>query len=872
MMTRTNKKQWLALAITSALAGGANAEIFLSQYVEGSGYNKAVEIANSGDLDVQLLGYQLAKSPNGDGSWSTLDLSSYVIPAKSVLVFANSRADDTILGVATLSTSDQVLNFNGDDPIALMDSNGQIIDMIGTMGENFGADKTLVRYTPFHQPSASYQPDQWATLSKNDVTGLGQLDDITPPEPFQCLDNGSAPSFTDIQAIQGEGSRSPYINGYPYITSEQHFVQGVVTAVSSGINQGFYLEALQDDHNPLTSNGLYVYTQANPSLSAGDVVCVRGQIQEFYGQTQLKLNEQDWFKQGEQAVPQATAMEVLESDENFEQTLERYEGMLVRLPKALDMRISRTFGYDYGARRNNMVLTHERVNLHPNQQFAAGSDEAKAQSEDNGLRRLFVESPTAAPNGKVPYYPEFGRTDVDQDGSTEDYIRINDTLFDIEGVIGYSYGDYRLFVTNTISADNFVRNTPRTEAPELAEQPWNKKDLRVATFNVLNYFTSPFGGDENRFGGNRGASNFAEFEVQQEKILNALIKLDADIVGLMEIENNGFGDNGAIAQLVRELNARIDNKKLHYDFVSLDSNQDGVTDKLDAVGTDAITTGVIYRPKQVKLKKVNVLEMPRQVAPEVLNDDGKVIEDGKNYQRNTLAPTFKVKGAKEKLTVAVNHFKSKGSKCWEDAAPVAEGGQAGKDTDQQGSCENFRVAAAVALGDALEAIKGHKIVLGDFNAYGKEDPLLILTDYSQEKYGKTIRAARNTFIGEQEQFGDDGAVIDHSYGYVNVLGEMHPQGWSYSYNDEVGALDHILISSSLSKHVVDATEWHINAAESTLFDYNDEYKGDFPKYQDHYRSSDHDPAVIDLNMRGGSVGLVGLSAMLLLGLRRRKQG
>ncbi|MGR5489022.1 hypothetical protein, partial [Vibrio alfacsensis] len=84
-------------------------------------------------------------------------------------------------------------------------------------------------------------------------------------------------------------------------------------------------------------------------------------------------------------------------------------------------------------------------------------------------------------------------------------------------------------------------------------------------------------------------SNFAEFEVQQEKILNALIKLDADIVGLMEIENNGFGDNGAIAQLVRELNARIDNKKLHYDFVSVDSNQDGVIDKLDAVGTDAIT-------------------------------------------------------------------------------------------------------------------------------------------------------------------------------------------------------------------------------------------------------------------------------------------
>lgn len=871
-MTRTNTKQWLALAISSILAGGASAEIFLSQYVEGGGYNKAIEIANSGDSEVSLAGYHLAKSPNGNGSWDTLDLSGYSIPAQSVLVFANSQASETIQSIAAVTTSHQVLNFNGDDPVALLNGNEEVIDVIGAMGELFGKDKTLVRYQPYYQPSSSFQPNQWATLAKDDITGLGQLDSLTPPQAFQCLDNGEAPTFTEIQTIQGEGNRSPFISGYPYITSEYFFVQGVVSAVSSGINQGFYLQALQDDHNPLTSNGLFVYTQSNPDLVAGDVVCVKGQVQEYYGQTQLKLHDSDWHKQGEQAAPEATPVEVIESDENFEQTLERYEGMLVSLPKTLDMRVTRTFGYDYAARRNNMVLAHQRVNLHPNQQFAAGSVQAVAQSEDNGLRRLFVESFKPAANGTVPYYPAFGRTDLDQDGSADDYIRINDTLFDIEGVVGYSYGDYRLFVTNTISAENFVRNTPRTEAPELFDQPWNKKDLRVATFNVLNYFTSPFGGDENRFGGNRGASNLAEFEVQQEKILNALIRLDADIIGLMEIENNGFGDNGAIAQLVRELNARIDNKKHHYAFVALDSNQDGVTDQLDAVGTDAITTGVIYRAKSVKLMQVNLFEMPRQVAPEVLDDKGKVIEDGKNYQRNTLAPTFKVKGSKQPLTVAVNHFKSKGSKCWEDAAPVSEGGQAGKDLDQQGSCEQFRVAAAVALGEALQDIEGHKVVLGDFNAYGKEDPLLVLTDYSPEKYGKTIRAARNTFIGEQEQFGDEGAEITHSYGYVNVLGEMHPQGWSYSYNDEVGALDHILISPSLSTRVVDATEWHINAAESTLFDYNDEYKNGFPKYHDHYRSSDHDPAVIDLNMKGGSIGVLGLSAMMLIGLRRRKQG
>ncbi len=115
--------------------------------------------------------------------------------------------------------------------------------------------------------------------------------------------------------------------------------------------------------------------------------------------------------------------------------------------------------------------------------------------------------------------------------------------------------------------------------------------------------------------------------------------------------------------------------------------------------------------------------------------------------------------AQDKLTVAINHFKSKGSKCWEDAAPVEQGGQSGVDADKQGSYENFRVAAAVALGEALDGIKGHKVILGDMNSYGMEDPMLVLTDYSEEKYGKQIKAARNTYIDGVEQFDDSGAVI-----------------------------------------------------------------------------------------------------------------
>ena len=857
----------LAAMVASVLSTPAMSEIIISQYVEGSSNNKAIEIANTGDSQVLLNGYSLAKSINGRGQWdSQLPLDGKVIQAKSVLVIGHSQSSDGIKNVSNFLDKD-VLGFNGNDPIALL-KNGQVHDVIGDMGgSDFAKDVTLTRSQDDFSPSSRYQASNWLESDKNDIQGLGELNGGQAPEPFACEQDGHEPVFTSIHDIQGAGDSSPLLDKGAFISDEEVYVQGVVSAVTRGLTKGFYLQALNDDGNPKTSEGLFVETnQSQSELKPGDLVCVKGKVQENYQQTQLKAGKNTWLKQGEQTPPVATGIDILADDTSFDQTLERYEGMLIKTTADLDMQVTRTFGYDYAAKRNNMVLAQGSISMHPNQLFAAGSEKAKQQSIDNSERRLFIESDNKAPNGVIPYYPDFGLTDVDQDGSTEDYIRIGDTIVGIEGVLSYSYGDYRLIATNRVTNENFIRRYPRTQLPEVKE----KGDLRIATFNVLNYFNSPFGGDNNPNGGNRGAKTYSEFEMQQAKIVNAILRLDADIIGLMEIENNGLGENGAIGQLVEQLNLHIDNKKDRYKFVAIDSNGDKAIDKNDYIGTDAITTGVLYRTRVVKLKTSRVIEMPNQQAPEVLGDDGQVIEDGKNYQRNALAPTFKVKKTDKLITVAVNHFKSKGSKCWEDAAPIEQGGQGGQDLDKQGACENFRVSAAVALGDALKNIKGHKVILGDLNAYGKEDPMLVLTDYSQKQYGKTIKAARNTYIGGAEQVGDQGEVIHHSYGYINAIAVKHPNNWSFSYNDEVGALDHILISPSLEEYMVDATEWHINGGESTLFEYGDRYTGDLPKYEDHFRSSDHDPAVLELKMAGSS----GFGAVLsLLGLalwRRRK--
>ena len=150
-----------------------------------------------------------------------------------------------------------------------------------------------------------------------------------------------------------------------------------------------------------------------------------------------------------------------------------------------------------------MVLAQGQINLHPNQKYVPGSVEANAQNQANQKRRLFIESDQKAADGKVPYYPDFGQPNLNQDGGTVDYIRINDTLSDLEGVLSYSYGEYRLIATNTLTKDNFCRNDKRTQKVDIEEG-----NLRVATFNVLNYFNSPYGGDPNLNGSNRGAKSF----------------------------------------------------------------------------------------------------------------------------------------------------------------------------------------------------------------------------------------------------------------------------------------------------------------------------------------------------------------------------
>ncbi|AIL71856.1 extracellular nuclease [Vibrio vulnificus] len=949
-----NKKMTLlAGAISSVLSGAALADIndiIITEYVEGSASNKAVEISNigtsnytfDGTLSLYYSSYKnVIKNSKGQNVLEGITLA----PGKSIVVVNGDSSTELRQYVERLGgkdalvvagTYDQVqhsaMNFNGDDAVWLgvgSDASGvkDIFGNYGHSGDKIWADQTMRRKSG-SKPSTTYQEAEWEKLSINAFGGLGHPTDVNdeplppPPANLPCTDAEGTVSHKTIGEVQGEGYSSPLIES-GYTSKDEYLVTGVVSAVATSLVKGFYLYDDNADGNVKTSDGVFVKTSGAVSKDMiGQQICVRAKVNEDYGMTTLLPTDDIWeVKNSAQVAVEPVSLVRIDSDDTFRSTLERLEGMLVKtsadmgktalelaaiealveqvtvervdgedektyearleaakkarkdelIAEKYDMRVSRTFSFDYSAKRNNMVIAYKRPNPQPNQDHVAGSDAAKAQTAQNKDYRIVVESDEKPAEGKIPYYPEFGVNNIEHIHSN--YIRINDSVVGMQGVLHYSYNEFRLIPVADVTKANFIHNTPRTSSPVIKESYGDDGfTIKVATQNVLNYFNSPYGGHGNQFGDNRGAKSQQEFERQQAKIVEAIYGLDADIVGLMEVENNGFGDFSAIRELLEALNAKYDQENygdrfnrqsIHnrYVFVGFDKNGDQVLDQFDTIGSDVITSGVIYRPSKVALYAGKVIEMPWQDAPMVIDEDGEpvldskgeVAESGKNYQRNTIAATFRVLNTDKLLTVAINHLKSKGSTCWDDYV-----GTKAVDNDAQGSCENFRVASTYHLGEELAKIGGDQVVLGDMNSYAHEDPMLVLTS---NPTGKELKAADYVKVGNKWLFNaEQGPVISKTFGYINAVDYKTPAGetsWSYSYNDEVGSLDHLLISSSLEKRLVDAVDWHINAPESALFDYSNKYKGGNaneanPFYAETaYRSSDHDSALVTIGYKYG---------------------
>lgn len=592
---------------------------------------------------------------------------------------------------------------------------------------------------------------------------------------------------TAIFTIQGSGQVSP-LKGQTVTTT------GVVTKVT---NNGYFLQDAMGDGNPLTSDGIFVFTSSAPTVSAGQLIRVTGVVTEFdvSGSTANPAVEARPLTEltgtsgllvlGTGSVT-PTAISLPEAAED---DLERVEGMLVSIagPFTVDQ------NYFQGRFGQLTVSVGGRLET-PTNRYRAGTPQAVALADENRRRRLLLDDGRSTQNpNPTPYFFDDG------------VARAGDTVAALTGVIDYGlatssaagYADYRLHPT---VAPLFTVANPRPATP-----PVVGGNLKLAAFNVLNYFTT-FTNGSDAFGNTgqkctqgsdtpsaslcRGASSSAEFTRQRTKIIEAIAAIDADAVGLMEIQNNG---SVAAQNLVDGLNA-----KLGANVYAV------VPDPAAGAGSDAIKTAILYKP--ARLNRIGA----------ALGDVTAV------HSRPPIAQTFAAANG-EKFTLIVNHFKSKGS-C---PAPTDADAPGNLDSgDGQGCWNAKRVLQAQALRSfvaQLQAASGSKDVLvtGDLNAYGQEDPIVDFT----------------------------------ANGYVDELGRFSPFAYSYVFDGGAGRLDHALASASLSPKVVAAAHWHINADESLTHDYNLEFRqpacatcAPDAYAPTVYKSSDHDPVLLGLSL------------------------
>ena len=547
--------------------------------------------------------------------------------------------------------------------------------------------------------------------------------------------------ITPISTIQGEEWQSPLV-GQNVTTS------GTVTGKWTANDQlaGFFIQSTEPDNNPRTSEGLFVSSTTQQPFSEGDFVVVTGQVTEANEQT--RLVDVTSLSACPQARPLPAPVEVKLPFKSNEQR-EQLENMLVTLVAESGQEL--TISGHYQLPRHGYFDVSSGRLFTPSQIVEPGAD-AREQMRINQLNRVQVDDNSDVEPNTLPF--------EQLTSSAQNSMRSGTTMMPIVGILTEFRGRARIQPTEAVVA----KHISEPETPKAKDEY-----LRISSFNVLNLFNGD--GDKNGFPTERGAKSFDAYQRQQAKIVSALVDIDADVFGLMEVENDGYGSDSAIVQLVNQLNEAQDSP-----YVIAEP-------RAQRLGDDQIAVGLIYNRNRVK---------PIGHAHTITQGPFR------SGSRPPLAQVLEDKQSGQQFTVIVNHFKSKGG--------CPDNGPNANQNDGQYCWNQQRLDSAAAL---LEWVKQNAfpapVLLGDFNAYYKEDPVQYIANH----------------------------------GFSNV---SHADEYSYVFDSQAGALDHVFIDQGLTDSVKNVQHIHYNSDEPTVFSYQDtEYFKVGP-----YRSSDHDPVFIDV--------------------------
>ena len=617
-------------------------------------------------------------------------------------------------------------------------------------------------------------------------------------------------SIPDIQTA-GDGDDSQLINQ----TVE---TKGVVTAAyPKGENanlkglEGFTIQTPGTggtwDPARTASDGLFVFMGKSSATmpSIGDCVVVKGKVAEYSGVKNATAATQSLTQLLPQSITAATDCDPVKPTElsgvPTQDQMEALESMLV-LPKD-----TWTITDNYKTNRyGTLSLTPGTEVLRTATDVVAPGAAAQAYEAENAAKTIDLDDASTT-----------DLTNFKQNGHKERYAYLANgaparvgyhVTFTKPVVLESRFGSF-VFQPPQMTAGNPDRS-PVTITGERPAAPTVSGDTKVATFNVLNYF-SDLGENEPGCKGYedrdhkyvtdkncklRGAWSSQAFANQQTKIVQAINTIDADVVALEEIENpvaSGVSTDrdGALKSLVNALNAAAGSEVWAYvpSPSTVPANE------------DVIRIAFIYKKAKIA-----------PVGDSVIYDDPAYTGLARQPLAQEFKPITDVNHEGKNFVVIANHFKSKGS-----APKNLSGAEAAANTDNgdgQGNSNGVRVKQARALATFAQRFNGTPTLLvGDFNAYTKEDPLKVLTDA----------------------------------GWTHESGQGDS---SYVYGGRSGSMDHVFANSAAHPLITEVKSWAVNAQESIAFEYSRANYNAYLAFEadNPYRASDHNPEIIGLNL------------------------
>ncbi len=539
------------------------------------------------------------------------------------------------------------------------------------------------------------------------------------------LASAQAQTITPIGTIQGAGVLA---------ASGSYTIEGVVTGVYAGLNPaGFYVQNddAATDGNPATSDALFV-VQAAPTVAVGNRVRISGTVQETASTPS--------FNQAVLTTPVITvlsagsllpAFSVIDNATFSMADAEPLEGMLVEFGGAVTVA-------DVAAvkSRGELTLSLRGLAYQPTQ-FVDPNDSPASGTSSTGTSNVAAVAAYQTANGNKSLVLDDGRaatnpTPIPYLDAASQTVRVGSTVARLRGVLGY--GNSRWRVQPLAGADAPQVVTVRPPVPT-----FGPLDVKIASMNVLNFFNGDGAGGG--FPTSRGAATLADFQRQRSKIMAAFTQINADVLGLMEVENDGNGPASALQDLVNGLNQAFGAGT--YAFIN-----DGGTTR-QANNTDLIRCAIIYKPAVLTPHGPALLAAATGV-----------------FERPPLAQLFITSNAARPDTFAlvVNHLKSK-----------ASGSGANADQqDGQGASNLRRKQQADGLVQFISSTvrpAGTRYVLsvGDYNANYEEDPMDILRAAGLV-VGSPAASASYLFSGLS-------GSLDHAVLTPNLVGHAAVEKW-----------------------------------------------------------------------------------------------